>query len=192
MSRRRPNRRVAPLLGHIDVVRSLRTLDPKVVVAKSWQSSEIVLAAKKHRPIRLRVIYVIRSNPAHELKTLAPCRFVRPIVLRLRRTLLRAADGVVAVSKGVGEDATKLSGLPRAKLSIIPNAVDVVVESEQVEEVESDLLAETERPVLLSLGRSETHKIMRFCSRPSRRYAMQPAAHSSLLEMGHFACPYSN
>lgn len=142
----------------LEVIRSVRRMNPDVIILNSWPSSEMLLAAKVVHLIRAKLIYVFRSDPRQEFATIAPRPMLRFGMVLILRRLLRIADNIVAVSQGVADDVIEVFRANPGKVAVIHNAVESSGQVRQLGEVWLGSAGVVERPLLVSVGRLEQQK----------------------------------
>jgi glycosyltransferase involved in cell wall biosynthesis len=130
---------------------------PEVLFSTSAHLSLLALGARLlGQRVRTRIIIsehnmLSMAAASSELKW----RIVPP----LARWFYPWADGIVAVSQGVGEDLAHITGLPSDRIHVIYNPIitpDIFDKAE--EPLEHPWFAPGQLPVILGAGRLETHK----------------------------------
>jgi glycosyltransferase involved in cell wall biosynthesis len=100
-----------------------------------------------------RVILTIHTHLSSQLAD-RPDRGIAQVRRAIVRLLYPRTDRLVAVSRGVADDAERLSGLPSGRIKVIPNPVVVSDLVDRAREpVDHPFLRPGEPPVILGIGR---------------------------------------
>ena len=104
-----------------DLVKYLQCEKPDVLFSAKTPCNLVALWAKRLAGGSTRVVVSERSSlsPIVQSKKEWRWRFVPPII----RWVYPWADGIVSVSKGVGDDVSSVTGLPRERITTIYNPI---------------------------------------------------------------------
>jgi glycosyltransferase involved in cell wall biosynthesis len=80
------------------------------------------------------------------------------IVSFLARPLYPKADAIVAVSKGVAEDLSHITGIPKERICVIYNPTDPEIEAKAQEPVDHPWFKNSKIPVILCVARLDPQK----------------------------------
>ncbi|GAB4275214.1 MAG: glycosyltransferase [Deferrisomatales bacterium] len=140
-----------------DLARFLREARPCAVLSAGTQSNLAALWARALAGSSVRVV-VSERNALSAVRQGARRRFRRAYPALIGR-LYPAADAVVAISKGVAEDLSSTSGLPRDRITVIYNpVVSAALQVKAREPVDHPWLAPGAPPVVLAAGRLHRQK----------------------------------
>jgi glycosyltransferase involved in cell wall biosynthesis len=139
------------------LIRYLRQERPAAMLSATHYPNEIAILAKYLARVSTRVVVSEHTNLSSE------ARRVEQVSSRLAPLMARLfypwADGIVAVSRGVAEDLSRLTGISTAKMQVIYNPVITPELREKAKEpVEHPWLAPGEPPVVLGIGRFVAQK----------------------------------
>ncbi|MBD2043728.1 glycosyltransferase [Microcoleus sp. FACHB-672] len=149
-------RRVAARLPNL--IRYLRQNQPVALLSANHYANEVALCAKRLSGVSTRVVVSERTMISVEAKHAPPykMRYWAPLAAKLFYPM---ADGIVAVSKGVAEDITNITGLPAQRVQTIYNPVITpALLTRAKEPVDHPWFAPGELPVILGVGRLEEQK----------------------------------
>lgn len=142
----------------VPLARYLRTRRPRVLLSTRDHANTVALLARQISRVDTRVVIRI----ANVLSTSFACSQVgraRFILAPLVKRFYRRADEVIAVSRGVAEDAIKFASLSRDHVVVINNPVQVdrVVERARAQ-LEETWFVPGAPPVVLGVGRLTEQK----------------------------------
>lgn len=149
-------RRVAARLPNL--IRYLRQEQPVALLSANHYANEVALCAKRLSGVPTRVVVSERTMISVEAKHAPPykMRYWTPLAAKFFYPM---ADGIVAVSKGVAEDLTMITGLPAERIQTIYNPVITpALLTRAKEPVDHPWFAPGELPVILGVGRLEEQK----------------------------------
>jgi glycosyltransferase involved in cell wall biosynthesis len=101
------------------LVRHLRRQQPARLYSALEEANILALLAARLSRLPIRVYPSLRNTLSDELATVGGPKL--KIMTRLARLLYPQANGFVAVSSGVADDASSLLGIPRDRISVIAN-----------------------------------------------------------------------
>lgn len=143
---------VAPLL----IAYLRRARPPALLVAKD-RAGRAALLARRFAGVATRVVVRLGNTLSEVLA--GTSRLRRALRYRSIRRLYPAADGIVAVSRGVADDFAAISGVERDRIHVIANPVITnELEHRAREPVEHAWLADGDVPVILAAGRLTAQK----------------------------------
>ncbi|MBV6624294.1 MAG: glycosyltransferase [Rivularia sp. (in: Bacteria)] len=134
------------------LVQYLRREEPKSMLAALHYPCEIALLAKRIAGVSTRVVVSERNHLSLEAKRI-PQLSVRltPLAARL---LYPWADGIVAISQGVGKDLANVTRLPLERIDTIYNPIlTPEVFAKAKEPVDHPWFQPGEPPVIIAVGR---------------------------------------
>lgn len=135
----------------------LRRSRPDVVLAQRIRVDVATLRARWLARLQTPIYATINTNLTRQLESLRPKK--RAKQLRLMRRYYPRNDGLIAVSRGVAEDAARLLNLSPEWIQSIPNpSVPPGIDSLVKAPVPHPWLNVGERPVILGVGRLEPQK----------------------------------
>jgi len=137
------------------LIRYLRREPPDILLSSISPNNAAVLLAKLVTLIRTQFLITQHNTLSREANNGGIYRIL-PLAFRL---LLRFADDVVAVSRGVAVDLARSTGFDPAKITVIPNGVVTDDFAERARaECPHPWLPPTGEPVLLGVGRLTPQK----------------------------------
>ncbi len=138
------------------LVHYLRTHRPRVLMAAKDRAGRIALIARAIAGVSVPVVIQLHTNASAALRHKpAWIRWLRFTPMRL---LYPRADRIVAVSHGVADDVTRITGIPPERIDVIPNPViPRTVGTTEVAAPAHPWLAESQ-PLVVSLGRLTRQK----------------------------------
>jgi glycosyltransferase involved in cell wall biosynthesis len=135
----------------------LRQEKPQALLSALHFNNEIAVVAKYWSGVQTRVVVCEQntlSKRAHNEK-----QFLKKITPFLAKVTYPWADSVVAVSQGVAQDLSNLTGLPLEKFQVIYNpAVTTELIEKSQEALDHPWFAAGEPPVILGVGKLEAQK----------------------------------
>jgi glycosyltransferase involved in cell wall biosynthesis len=135
----------------------LKQEKPQALLSALHFNNEIAVAAKYWSGAPTRVVVCEQntlSKRAHN-----ETQFLKRITPFLAKIVYPWADSVVAVSEGVAQDLSKLTGLPLEKFQVIYNpAVTTELLEKSQEPLDHPWFAAGEPPVILGVGKLEAQK----------------------------------
>jgi len=136
----------------------LKEAQPDLLISANERANVVALIAKILYKPKTKILISIHTNNTEQLKKQG-ASLEKRLVLLLARLLYRKADKVVAVSKGVKNDAGKFFRLPAEKVSVIYNPIvsDVIMRNKKVP-VEHPWFKEAAGPIILGIGRLAKQK----------------------------------
>lgn len=140
------------------LMRYLQLEQPVALLSANHYANEVALCAKRFSRVSTRVVVSERTMISVEAKHEPPykMRYWAPLAAKF---LYPMADGIVAVSKGVAEDITQITGLPAERVQTIYNPVITPALLKKAKEpVDHPWFAPGELPVILGVGRLEEQK----------------------------------
>ncbi|MDT8382823.1 MAG: glycosyltransferase [Gammaproteobacteria bacterium] len=145
------------LTGLPSLVRYLRQARPEAFVAPTARNTLLALRARRIAGTTTRIYARLHNHSSSELAKLHVITRQRSLY-RLRRHYSRC-DGVIAVSEGVAEDFSRLTGLDHHKVRVCPNPV---VTQNLLQLAQQPLshpwFAAGQPPVILGVGRLNPQK----------------------------------
>jgi glycosyltransferase involved in cell wall biosynthesis len=135
-----------------DLVRYLQSERPDALFSAKTPCNLVALWAKRIAGGSTRIVVSERSSlsPIVKSKKEWRWRFVPPII----RRVYQWADGIISVSKGVGDDVSLVTGLPREWIKTIYNPImNLEIHNKSLEPVNHPWLATNGLPVILGVGR---------------------------------------
>ena len=135
-----------------DLVRYLQCEKPDVLFSAKTPCNLVALWAKRLAGGSTRIVVSERSSlsPIVQSKKEWRWRFVLPII----RRVYPWADGIVSISKGVGNDISLLTGIPRERITTIYNPImNLEIENKSVSPVNHPWFATNGLPIILGVGR---------------------------------------
>lgn len=134
------------------LVRYLRTERPAAMLAALNYVNIIGLWARRLAGVRTRLVVSERNTLSVAVRQRSTWRLrLRP---HLIRRFYRGADGIVAVSRGVADDLSRVTGLPRERIDVIPNPVITPALKAMAEaDLDHPWMRAGEPPVAIGLGR---------------------------------------
>lgn len=145
------------LLGLPGLVRYLKQERPQAFVTPTPRNTLLALRARRLAGTDTRIYARLHNNYSSELAKLHPLTRWR-YLHRLRRHYPRC-DGVVAVSQGVAQDFSHVTGLNKLEVQVCPNPVvtqNLLALAE--EPLEHPWFAPGEPPLILGVGRLNPQK----------------------------------
>lgn len=145
------------LMGIPSLARYLKREQPQAFVAPTVRNTLLALRARRFAGTDTRIYARLHNNYSSELAKLHP--LTRWRYLRRIRRHYPHCDGIVAVSNGVAEDFTRVTGLSDQKLQVCPNPVvtqNLLNLAEQP--IEHPWLTPDQPPVILGVGRLNPQK----------------------------------
>ncbi len=137
------------------LARTIRDLDPDIVVCTAGGANVFAVAA--HRAVRARARLVLSERSA--LRRSIGRSQVRTVVeLAAKRVAYRFADTITAVSDGVADDLATTLGLPRDRIRVVYNPLVGERETEHANEAVSHPWFNDGLPTLLAVGRLVSYK----------------------------------
>jgi glycosyltransferase involved in cell wall biosynthesis len=138
------------------LVRYLRTRRPVCLFAALDHANLAAVMARRLAGVQTRVILGMRNTLSKELRDDG---LKTRCIVALARRFYPAADGFVAVSRGVAEDAAALLGLRRDRIMVIPNPVLTPDLPQKAREpLDHPWFRDGEPPVILACGRLAPQK----------------------------------
>lgn len=134
------------------LVRYLRAERPVAMLAALNYVNIVSLWARKLAGVDTRLVVSERNTLSIATRQRSSWRLrLRP---HLVRRFYRWADGIVAVSHGVADDLSRVTGLPRERIDVIPNPVITPALKAMAEaSLDHPWLQPGEPPVVVGLGR---------------------------------------
>ncbi|MEQ8752502.1 MAG: glycosyltransferase [Coleofasciculus sp. G1-WW12-02] len=144
------------LSGLPKLARYLRQEQPVALLSALHYNNEIAIWAKRLAGVSTRVVVSERNTLSIHARHQKDSERWSPILARL---FYPWADGIVAVSHGVANDLSKVTGLSQSRIRVIYNPVNTSeVLKKAKEPVEHPWFAKGEPPVILGLGRLNKQK----------------------------------
>jgi glycosyltransferase involved in cell wall biosynthesis len=140
-----------------DLVRYLQYERPTVLVSAHTDLNLAALWARRLAAVPTRVVVTERGNLSQRIRASKNWRrrFLLPLI---RRTYLWA-DGIVAVSNGVADDLSAVTGIPRGRITSIYNPVATPeIWSKATASLDDPWFQPGAPPVLLGAGRLTAQK----------------------------------
>lgn len=139
------------------LIRYLRQERPAALLSATHYPNEIAVLAKHLARVSTRIVVSEHTTLSSE------ARRVEQVSSRLAPLMARLfypwADGIVAVSRGVAADLSRLTGISSAKMQVIYNPVITPELRERAKEpIEHPWFAPGEPPVVLGIGRFVAQK----------------------------------
>lgn len=143
------------------LIQYLREKRPKTLLSAGHTSSEIAIIAKRLAFVSTKVVVSEHSNLSFETQTGDPLgnRFKSRLIPLAVRLLYPFANGIIAVSNGVGRDLAMTAKLPLESIETIynPTITPQLLKASQ-ESLEHPWFAPGQPPVILGVGRLEPQK----------------------------------
>jgi glycosyltransferase involved in cell wall biosynthesis len=138
--------------GVPQVARYLRESAPDAVLTARDHSAQVAVLARRLAGVRVPLFISSTSMPSAVIR--------RPVQRVMARYLYPAADGVIAISRGVVDDLVRHLGIPRNRIHLIYNPVITRDFTRRCEtSVEWPWLERADRvPVIVSAGRFSSPK----------------------------------
>jgi len=135
----------------------LRRVRPDAMLAAKDRAGRTAIAARRLSGVPTRIVFRLGTTLSAALEGKSPLRkWLWYLPMRL---IYPAADGIVAVSGGVADDLSQITGLPPERFQVIPNPVITPRLAEMArEEVDHPWLSKGELPVVLGVGRLTRQK----------------------------------
>lgn len=141
----------------IPLARYLRKNRPDALLSALDPANLVAILAKKLARVNTRII--VTEHNTLSLKAKNPSKPRGKIVPALVGLFYPFADGIVAVSKGVADDLSEVTGIARAKIEVIYNPVITPrLRSLSRLEVEHRWFQDSNIPVVLGVGRLAPQK----------------------------------
>ncbi|GAA4460343.1 glycosyltransferase [Nibrella saemangeumensis] len=135
----------------------LKKEKPDVLFTAVPHLNNIALLSRALARVDTRIIISERSNTVEEFNK-SPLSAYK-LSFGLIPILYRFADAIIAVSKGVADDLSKVALIPRSTISVIYNpAFSPKLLTEAIEPVNDRWLANKEYPVIVGVGRLTEQK----------------------------------
>ncbi|GAA4416081.1 glycosyltransferase [Nibrella viscosa] len=135
----------------------LKKEKPDVLFTAVPHLNNIALLSRALARVETRIIISERSNTVEEFNK-SPLSAYK-LSFGLIPILYRFADAIIAVSKGVADDLSKVALIPRSTISVIYNpAFSAKLLTEANEPVDDPWLANKEHPVIVGVGRLTEQK----------------------------------
>jgi len=139
------------------LVRYLRREQP-VAMLSVLHANIIALLARRLTSVPRRVVVSERNMPSQKAR-----HYASDLRMRLTPQLIRRfypwADGIVAVSKGVADDLSRVAGIPRERIRVIYNPiVTPELRAKAQAPLEHPWFGSGEPPVILAVGRLTAQK----------------------------------
>jgi glycosyltransferase involved in cell wall biosynthesis len=139
------------------LARYLRLARPAALYPALDEASVTALVARRLARSRVRIYPGIHNTLSQELQVDPGLK--RSLVIALARRLYPGADGLVAVSDAVADDAARLLALPRHRFTVIANPVITSgLAAAAAMEVDHPWFRPGEPPVILGCGRLVAQK----------------------------------
>lgn len=139
----------------------MRENNPDIVYTGGEGANIIVMIAKFFSP-KTKVIISIRTNLTTEYKE-SQYRRKKILYPLLSKYLYKRAEGIIAVSKGVADNASAFLKLPRNKISVIYNPIiDDELYEMMEKEVDHQWLKNDNYKVIISVGRLVNQKNFKY------------------------------
>lgn len=133
----------------------LRKESPLALISAKDYANILGILVTKLSFVSTKIIVSIRTNVSHHFPT--KIRSKRNIILS--KIFYRWADGIVAVSKGVAKDLSKITGIPRDNITVIYNPIVTnKISNLMLEPVDHPWLKSCEQPVVIAVGRLNKQK----------------------------------
>jgi glycosyltransferase involved in cell wall biosynthesis len=139
------------------LVTYLKQNRPKILISALEDPNTIAVIAKRLAGVSTSVILTIHNHLSRAAQHSNDLK--GKLIPLFARLFLPWADGVVAVSQGVAEDAAKISKLPLEKIKVIYNPIftdDLLAKFH--EPLNHPWLSENQPPVILGIGRLTKQK----------------------------------
>jgi glycosyltransferase involved in cell wall biosynthesis len=139
------------------LIRYLKRHRPPVLISALEDINIAAIVARWFARVPTTVIVTVHNQLSIEAKHSAQIR--RKFVPYLLRWFYSRADGVVAVSRGVAQDLSQISGLALGKIRVIHNPIVTPALLEKIQEpVVHPWLQPGQPPVILAVGRLSPQK----------------------------------
>ncbi len=139
------------------LVNYLRKEQPKVLISTLDDTNTIALLGKQLANVSTRVIITVQTHlsRSYQMSTNVKRRLTPLFV----RWFYPWADGIVAASQGVAEDAARISGLPLEQIEVIYNPIFTSNLQEKFHQpANHPWFLHKHQPVILGVGRLEKQK----------------------------------
>jgi glycosyltransferase involved in cell wall biosynthesis len=138
------------------LTRNLRARQPDAMHANIWPFTVITVFAKYLARSGVRIV-VSDHNPLSI--QYGGCGLAGRLALRASLQAYRFADARIAVSSGVADDLTGLSGIARHRFQVIHNAMCLAPSAGDMDEMHAAVLWKSvSRPRILTVGRMKAQK----------------------------------
>lgn len=139
------------------LINYIRDFQPKAVISGGEAPNIVLLLAKMLSRKKFKAIVSIRTHLSTQYKY--TYRFNQTVLKYLGKLLYRTADEIVAVSKGVASDISKLFYIKKEDIHVIYNPIYNEKILEQAKELPGHpWLRHKNLPVILGVGRLERQK----------------------------------
>ncbi|MCZ6801730.1 MAG: glycosyltransferase [Nitrospirae bacterium] len=135
-----------------DLVRYLQSERPDALFSAKTPCNLVALWANRLAGGSTRIVVSERSSlsPIVQSKKEWRWRFVPPII----RRVYPWADGIISVSKGVGDDVSLLTGIPRERITTIYNPImNLEIHNKSLSPVKHPWFVANDLPIILGVGR---------------------------------------
>jgi glycosyltransferase involved in cell wall biosynthesis len=135
----------------------LRRARPQALLAAKDRAGKVAVLARRVSGVDTRVVFRIGTTLSAALEGKSGLR--KGLWYLPMRWLYPLADAIVAVSKGVAEDLSRITGLPMERFQVIPNPVITPRLAEMARaEVDHPWFSESGVPVVMGIGRLTRQK----------------------------------
>jgi glycosyltransferase involved in cell wall biosynthesis len=139
------------------LVRYLRSERPEALLSALNYVNIVALWARRLAGVSTRVVVSERITPSHGAQHASRLR--DRLMPQLIRRFYPWADGIVVVSKGVGDDLAQVAGLPRPHMQVIYNPIVTPELREKAQApLEHPWFEPARPPVILAVGRLRPQK----------------------------------
>ena len=136
------------------LVNYLRQERPEALLSAMHHANIIALWARRISRVPTRLLVSIHNTTSQRV-----CYLRDSLLVNLASFFYSYADAIIAVSKGVAEDFSNISGIPLDRINIIYNPVVVPELFERAkEQIEHPWFAPGQPPVILGVGRLTRQK----------------------------------
>ena len=130
---------------------------PDVVLTQRIRVNVLALRARQLAGVNVPIFVTINTLVAKQMEVFDPGKGVKQ--LRMLRRYYPQNDGIIAVSRGVAEEASNVLGLPAEKIEVIHDPVVTQAMEERAREpVDHPWLRPGQPPVILGMGRLDPVK----------------------------------
>lgn len=140
-------------------MRYLRSEKPDAVLSAKNRGNQIALVARAFSGVRTRLVARMDTTVSAALEKKGGGGLRKLLWYPPMRFFYGRADAIVAVSKGVAEDLSRITGLPVERITVVPNPVITPkIFTMAQEPVDHPWFRDSTIPVLIGIGRLTQQK----------------------------------